>query len=362
MRRSCSTTIQNSTPAVRTRLEALAGRPVACITADVRDVAAVRAAFHDHPIAAVIHCAGLKNDRRVGGAAARVLRRQRRRHAGADRGDGRGGRRRRSCTARRRAVYGDMPATLPIGEDAPLAPANVYGRTKRVVEDFLRDLAHANANWRIAVLRSFNAAGAHASGMLGEAPRSRPTDLVTVLARVGAGEIGEVPVYGDDWGTADGTGVRDYIHVQDLAGLHVAALERIGTRHGAMTLNGGSGRGWSVREVIAAFERACGRRLATRELPRRPGDVAAVVRGRGARPVRRSIVARCAISTRSAPTPGAGRRTAAATEPWPARRPPPPCDSAAIRRQATRPRGLPCRRTSRGRARSTCCSRWRGSG
>jgi len=264
----------NSTPAVRTRLEALAGRPVPCINADIRDVAALRAAFHDHPIAGVVHCAGLKAigeseerplafyDVNVGGTLALI---EVMGEAGVA----------TIVYSSSAAVYG-AAAALPIGEDAPLVPASVYGRTKRIVEDFLRDLARANANWRIAVLRSFNAAGAHASGMLGEAPRSRPTDLVTVLARVGAGEIGEVPVYGDDWGTADGTGVRDYIHVQDLAELHVAALERIGTRHGAMTLNGGSGRGWSVREVIGAFERACGRRLATRELPRRAGDVPAL--------------------------------------------------------------------------------------
>lgn len=265
----------NSTPAVRTRLEALAGRPVPCINADIRDVTSLRSAFHDHPIAAVVHCAGLKAiseseerplafyDVNVGGTLALI---EVMGEAGVA----------TIVYSSSAAVYG-QPAALPVQEDAPLAPASVYGRTKRIVEDFLRDLARANANWRIVVLRSFNAAGAHASGMLGEAPRSRPTDLITVLARVAAGEIAEVPVYGDDWDTADHTGVRDYIHVQDLAGLHVAALERIGTRHGAMTLNAGSGRGWSVREVIAAFERACGRRLATRELPRRAGDVAAVV-------------------------------------------------------------------------------------
>jgi UDP-glucose 4-epimerase len=264
----------NSTPAVRTRLEALAGRPVPCINADVRDVPALRATFHDHPIAAVVHCAGLKviseseerplafYDVNVGGMLSLI---EVMGEAGVA----------KLVYSSSAAVYGQAPGTV-VDEDATLAPVSVYGRTKRIVEDFLRDLAHANANWRIAVLRSFNAAGAHSSGMLGEAPRGRPTDLVTVLARVAAGEIGEAPVYGDDWHTADGTGVRDYIHVQDLAQLHVGALERIGARHGALTLNAGTGRATSVREVIAAFERACGRRIAVRALPRRAGDVGVV--------------------------------------------------------------------------------------
>ena len=265
----------NSTPAVKMRLEALAGRPVPCINADIRDIAALRAAFHDHPIAAIVHCAGLKviaeseerplayYDVNVGGmlAIAEVMG-----EAGIA----------TLVYGSSAAVYGDAG---PAGarEDAPLAPQSVYGRGVRVVEEFLRDLAHANANWRIAIIRSCNAAGAHASGMLGASPRGRPADLVTVLARAAAGEMGEVPIHGDDWPTPDGTGVRDYIHVQDLARIHVAALAHLATRHGALTLNAGSGRGHTVREVAAAFERACGRRIGTRPMSRRSGDVAAVV-------------------------------------------------------------------------------------
>jgi UDP-glucose 4-epimerase len=173
------------------------------------------------------------------------------------------------------AVYG-QPAGPQAGEDAPLLPVSVYGRTARVVEDFLRDLAHANVNWRIAILRAFNAAGAHTSGMLGASPRGRPSDLMTVLARAAAGESGDASVYGDDWPTADGSAVRDYVHVQNLAEMHVGALQRLATRHGAMTVNAGSGQRRSVREVLAAFERACGRKLDTRVLPRRAGDVAAI--------------------------------------------------------------------------------------
>lgn len=264
----------NSTPAVRTRLEALAGRPVPCINADVRDVPALRAAFHDHPIAGVVHCAGLKSiseseerplayyDVNVGGTLALV---EVMGEAGVA----------TLVYTSSAAVYG-QPSSATVDEDAPLAPASVYGRTVRVVEDFLRDLAHANVNWRIAILRAFNAGGAHGSGMLGSSPRGRPSDLLTVLGRAAAGETGEASLFGDDWPTPDGTAVRDYIHVQDLAQMHVGALQRLSTRHGAMTLNAGLGQGHSVRAVMAAFERACGRKVGARVLPRRAGDVAAV--------------------------------------------------------------------------------------
>jgi len=257
----------NSSPAVRTRLEALAGRPVPCINADVRDVAALRSAFHDHPIAAVVHCAGLKvvsesearplayYDVNVGGTLALI---EVMGEAGVA-----------SLVYTSSAAVYDAPA----GATAR-APASVYGRTVRVVEDFLGDLAQANVNWRIAILRTANVAGAHASGMLGASPRGRPTDLVTMLARAAAGETGEMPVFGTDWPTPDGTGVRDYVHVQDAAHAHVAALRRLADEHGASTTDVASGHPHSVRDVIAAFERTCGRRIGTRALERRAGDVA----------------------------------------------------------------------------------------
>jgi UDP-glucose 4-epimerase len=263
----------NSTPAIVPRLEALAGRPVPSIAADVRDIAALRAAFHDHPITAVIHCAGLKSvaeseerplayyDVNVGGALAlaEVMG-----EAGVA----------TFVFSSSATVYG-QPDALPATEDAPLQPFNVYGRTKRIVEDFLRDLARANPNWRIAVLRYFNPAGAHASGMLGESGRGRPTNLVPLLCRIAAGEDAELTVYGSDWPTPDGTCVRDYIHVQDLAEGHVAALRYLASHAGATTLNLGMGRGHSVLEVITAFEAACGRRIARTVGSRRAGDVAA---------------------------------------------------------------------------------------
>ena len=263
----------NSTPAVLPRLQALAGRPIPSIAADVRDPVALRAVFHDHPIAAVIHCAGLKAvgesearplayyDVNVGGAIAlaEVMG-----EAGVA----------TLVFSSSATVYG-QPDPLPVTEDAPLRPSSVYGRTKRVVEDFLRDLARANANWRIAILRYFNPAGAHDSGMLGESSRGRPANLIPLLCKLAAGELAGLSVYGGDWPTPDGTCIRDYLHVQDLAEGHVAALRYLAKAHGALTVNLGAGRGHSVLEVVSTFERACGRKLTKTMAPRRAGDVAA---------------------------------------------------------------------------------------
>lgn len=261
----------NSTPAIRTRLEALAGRPVPCVTADVRDATTLRTAFHDHPIAAVIHCAHMKNaaesearplayyDVNVGGtlALAEVMG-----EAGVA----------TLVFGSAASVYGDVD-DIPAAEDSLRDPASVYGRTKRVAEDFLRDLSRANANWRIAIVRKFNVAGAHSSAMMGEASRGRATHLIPQLCRVAAGEASEVIVHGDDWDTADGTGVRDYVHVQDVADGFVRALRYVAAKPGLLSVNLGSGRTHSVLNVLAAFERACGRSMARIVGPRRPGDV-----------------------------------------------------------------------------------------
>ena len=262
----------NSTPAIRTRLEALAGRPVPCITADIRDVAALRVAFHDHPITAVVHCAGLENvaesearplayyDVNVGGtlALAEVMG-----EAGVA----------TLVFGSSASAYGEVD-DLSITEGKPLAASSVHGRTKRVVEDFLCDLARANANWRIGIVRKFNASGAHSSGMMGEAPRGRASHLLLQLCRVAAGEASELVVHGDDWDTPDGTGVRDYVHVQDLADGFVRVLRHVAAKPGVLTVNLGSGEGHSVLGVLAAFERACGRSIPRVIGPRRPGDVA----------------------------------------------------------------------------------------
>jgi UDP-glucose 4-epimerase len=262
----------NSSPAVVPRIESLAGRPVPCIEADVRDHAALRRVFHDHPITAVIHCAGLKAvgesgsrplayyDVNLGGtlALAEVMG-----EAGVA----------TLVFSSSATVYG-QPEQLPVDEDAPVAASSVYGRTKLFVEVFLRDLARANATWRIAILRYFNPAGAHPSGLIGEAPLGRPNNLVPLLCRIAGGEFPELHVYGNDYPTPDGTGVRDYLHVQDLAAGHIAALRHLGRVAGASTFNLGVGRGYSVLEVVAAFERACGRRVSRTFVPRRDGDIA----------------------------------------------------------------------------------------
>jgi len=262
----------NSSRAVLPRLAKLVGAEVACIEGDVRDLEALRRAFHDHPIAGVVHCAGLKAvgeaevrpltyyDVNVGGALAlaEVMG-----EAGVA----------IFVYSSSATVYG-QPVELPVTEDASLAPQSVYGRTKRIVEDFLRDLAHANPNWRIAILRYFNPAGAHASGLIGEAPMGRPNNLVPLLCRIAAGEFSDLSIYGTDWPTPDGTGVRDYLHVQDLSLGHVAAIRHLARNAGVVTLNLGLGRGRSVLDVVAAFETACGRRITRTLAPRRPGDVA----------------------------------------------------------------------------------------
>jgi len=263
----------NSTPSVIPRLARITGRPIPCVTADVRDKAALAKIFADHPIAAVVHCAGLKAvgegeaypltyyDNNVGGTIALVAAMT---AAGV----------RRMVFSSSAAVYG-QPDSNPVSEDAPLRPQNVYGRTKRIVEQLLEDLAAADRSWRIALLRYFNPAGAHSSAVIGEAPSGRPNNLVPLLGDVAAKNLAEIAVYGDDWPTSDGTGVRDYIHVMDLAAGHVAALAYLASTPGAVALNLGTGRGHSVLELIAAFERACGRAIPRRIAPRRPGDVAA---------------------------------------------------------------------------------------
>ena len=266
--------LSNSSRGVIDQLEKLAGAPVPFVQADVRDRDALRSAFADHPITAVVHCAALKSvaesaerpldywNVNVGGvlALADVMTEMSVRTL---------------VFSSSATVYG-QPDTLPVTEDAPLRPQSVYGRTKRVVEEMLLDLANADASWRIAILRYFNPAGAHPSALIGEAPRGRPNNLVPFLSRAAAGEFAQVEVFGTDWETPDGTGVRDYLHVVDLAEGHVMALDHLAGTSGAVTLNLGLGRGYSVLEVIDAFERASGRRLARAYVGRREGDIARV--------------------------------------------------------------------------------------
>jgi len=170
-------------------------------------------------------------------------------------------------------VYGD-PASVPITEDFPRSHTNPYGHTKLVIEDMLAALLQAQPAWRIGVLRYFNPVGAHPSGLIGEDPSGIPNNLMPFVAQVAVGQRAELNVFGNDYPTPDGTGVRDYIHVQDLAQGHVAALKALLARGESFTVNLGTGQGYSVLDVVRAFERASGRPVPYRLVERRPGDVA----------------------------------------------------------------------------------------
>lgn len=171
-------------------------------------------------------------------------------------------------------VYGD-PASVPIREDFPLSATNPYGRTKLFLEEVLRDLYVSDPRFNIALLRYFNPVGAHPSGLIGEDPNGIPNNLVPYIAQVAVGKLKQLSVYGNDYPTPDGTGVRDYIHVLDLAAGHVAALNKLSGNPGVVTYNLGTGCGNSVLEMIAAFEKASGKSISYQFAPRRTGDIAA---------------------------------------------------------------------------------------
>jgi len=171
-------------------------------------------------------------------------------------------------------VYGD-PDSVPITEDFPLLPCtNPYGRTKAMIEDILRDIHTADRGWNVALLRYFNPVGAHASGRIGEDPGGIPNNLMPYISQVAVGKLKELSVFGDDYPTHDGTGVRDFIHVVDLALGHLKALEKLDEKPGVVTYNLGTGQGYSVLDLVRAFARACGREIPYRIAPRRPGDIA----------------------------------------------------------------------------------------
>ncbi len=263
----------NSKPEALRRVEALAGRRLAAFhRVDIRDKAALREIFRAHAIDSVIHFAALKAvgesvvqplmyyDNNVAGtvALAEVMA-----AAGV----------KSLVFSSSATVYGD-PASVPIREDFPTGPTNPYGRTKWMMEFVLSDLAAADPAWRVALLRYFNPVGAHASGRIGEDPRGLPNNLMPYVMQVAVGRLAELSVYGNDYPTPDGTGVRDYIHVVDLAVGHVAAVRRLTERPGVLTVNLGTGRGYSVIEVVRAFEKASGRPVPFEIVARRPGDVA----------------------------------------------------------------------------------------
>lgn len=169
-------------------------------------------------------------------------------------------------------VYG-KPKTVPIKEDFPLSVSNPYGRTKLITEDMLRDIYKSDNEWNIAILRYFNPIGAHESGRIGENPNGIPNNLLPYVAKVAAGQLECVNVFGDDYDTPDGTGVRDYIHISDLAEGHIKALQKLSEHPGLVTYNLGTGVGYSVLEIIKSFEKACGKKIPYKIAPRRAGDI-----------------------------------------------------------------------------------------
>lgn len=263
----------NSSAESLKRVGQLAGREPVLVQGDIRDCVLLARLFAEHSIDAVLHFAGLKS---VGESVAQPLRyydnnvhgSQVLLQACADAGVF------NFVFSSSATVYGD-PAKMPISEHCPVGrPTNPYGRSKLMVEDMLRDVAASDPRWRIAILRYFNPVGAHESGLIGEDPNGIPNNLLPYIAQVAVGKLPELAVFGNDYPTPDGTGVRDYIHVVDLAEGHLRALEALQTRTGAHVWNLGTGQGYSVLEMVRAFEAASGKPVPYRVAPRRPGDIA----------------------------------------------------------------------------------------
>ena len=266
----------NSHPESLERVQRITGKQLRIIRGDIRDRATLVTALRDSGAQAVIHFAGLKAvgesveqplsyyDNNVVGSL-RLLEAM------------------NICGVKTlvfsssATVYGD-PQRLPLTEDHPLSTTNPYGQTKLTVEHILRDLQRSDTSWRIGILRYFNPVGAHMSGLIGEDPQGTPNNLMPFVAQVAIGRRPHLNVFGNDYPTKDGTGVRDYIHVVDLAIGHLKALEaleRATHRTECLTVNLGTGTGYSVLEIVRAFEQASGKTVAYRIAPRRPGDVAA---------------------------------------------------------------------------------------
>ncbi len=254
------------------RVERITGARVPLVVGDIRDAALLRELLAREQFDATMHFAGLKA---VGESVARPLDYYDCNIAGTTtllECLGQAGVR-TFVFSSSATVYGD-PQSVPIREDAPTGPTNPYGRTKWMIEFILRDLAAADPRWSVGILRYFNPAGAHPSGLIGEDPQGIPNNLMPFVSQVAVGRREFLSVFGGDYPTRDGTGVRDYIHVVDLARGHLAALEHARAQAGAFTVNLGTGLGCSVLEMITAFERASGRPVPYRIVDRRPGDIA----------------------------------------------------------------------------------------
>lgn len=262
----------NSKPAVLDRIERIAGCRPAFASVDIRDRAGLERVFQEHPIDSVVHFAGLKA---VGESVDQPLRYYDNNVHGslvlfetmAAHGV------KKVVFSSSATVYGD-PHAVPIQEHFPLQATNPYGRSKLMVEEILRDLAVADRSWRIALLRYFNPVGAHKSGLIGEDPNGIPNNLMPFVAQVAVGKREKLSVFGNDYPTPDGTGVRDYIHVVDLALGHLAALNYLDRHPGVLTTNLGTGQGYSVLDMVKAFQEASGRPVPYQIVGRRPGDIA----------------------------------------------------------------------------------------
>jgi len=262
----------NSKVSVLERLERVGGRRPGFAQIDIQDSAGLRHLFSSHRFDAVMHFAGLKA---VGESVEKPLSYYTNNVSGTISllecmtvANVRTIVFSSSCT-----VYGNPPS-VPVCEDFPLSATNPYGRTKLMIEHILRDVATIDSSWRVGLLRYFNPVGAHSSGIIGEDPNGIPNNLVPYIAQVAAGKLKELSVFGNDYPTPDGTGIRDYIHVIDLARGHLAALEALRTQPGVLTVNLGTGRGYSVLEMVRAFEATSGRSVPYRVVGRRPGDIA----------------------------------------------------------------------------------------
>ena len=264
--------LSNSSQESLLRVEKITKKTIPFIRADIRDKQALREIFKVHAISAVIHFAGLKAvgesnerpqlyyDNNVAGSLNlfEVM---------------------AECNVKNivfsssATVYGD-PIKVPISENFPLSATNPYGRTKLMIEDILRDLHKSDNSWRIAILRYFNPIGAHSSGQIGEDPNGIPNNLLPYVAQVAVGRLAKLRGFGNDYATHDGTGVRDYIHVVDLADGHLAALDYLTKNQAMITVNLGTGNGYSVLDVVNAFAKTSAKEISYEILPRRAGDVA----------------------------------------------------------------------------------------
>ena len=267
--------LSNSDSSVVDRIEKIAGKSVSFIQADIRDRSRLGEILTGTPFDAVIHFAGLKAvgessrlpleyyDNNVAGTLSLLFSM---REAGV----------KTLVFSSSATVYG-VPKSLPITEEAALSATNPYGETKLVIEEILRSLVASDPRWKVAILRYFNPVGAHPSGLIGEDPRDIPNNLMPFVAQVAAGIRPYLSIFGDDYPTPDGTGVRDYIHVMDLATGHLEALRALSswTEPAPLTVNLGTGKGTSVLEMVQAFERASGQKIPVKVAPRRAGDVAA---------------------------------------------------------------------------------------